>query len=269
MVGNRGRMSCRRPWPRIVGAVLALAVVAPLAAQTTSTPASPAQSMAISVTGMGGARSALTFTYPTDPGESVAAQDAKTLAQTGQWTVSTPTRALVQGGVFYEAEAAPAIAADANGEPPLFPFLMTFRRFPEIALVFIGATSSPQGSGSGGNRYLRAEWTRSGGVASYNVHLKDASFSSPADIVLTPGAAPPAPAPSGRRTGMLWVLLLFGSLGAGVFAWGLTWWLLSLRESRNRSAEEENEPSIANQPPAEAPEGPAGIVVPPDPPAQC
>ncbi len=271
MVGNGGRASCRRPWPWIVGAAWALAAVAPLAAQNTSTPATPAQSMAVSVTGMGGARSALDFTYPTDPGEAVAAQDAQVLAQTGQWAISPPTRAMVQGGVFYETEAAPAIAPDANGDPPLFPFLLTFRRFPEIALVFIGAASSSQGSGSGGNRYLSAEWTRSGGVASYNVHIKDASFSSPADIALTAGAVPPAPPPSGRRTGMLWVLLLLLSLGAGVFVWGLTWWLLWLRESRNRAAEEENEPPITNQPPAEAaaPDGPAGSVEPPDPPAQC
>jgi hypothetical protein len=233
---------------------MVLVAGAPLNGQRAAAPGQ--RPLGVSVTGLGGARSALTLTYPADPGLEVAAQDVKTLAGLGRWTLAAPVRTTAQSGVFYEAEATPAIGLDPTGDPPLFPFLKAFSRYPEIALVFVGTTSSGPPSGSGGNRHLRAEWTRTGGVMSYNVHVRDASFDSPEEVLLTPGGASPGGAPRVRRVGALWGLLLLGSVGVGVFVWGLTWWLMSLGGSRTPRAEEENPPPRDKEPEATA-EGPA------------
>jgi len=254
--GRRAQVPGR--WAGTVAAALALAAGAPLSGQSAAAPGAPEQPLGLSVSGLGGARSALTLTYPADPGLEVAAQDVTTLAGLGGWTISAPVRATDRGSVFYEAQATPAIGLDPTGDPPLFPFLKVFRRYPEMALVFIGTTSTGPPSASGGNRYLRAEWTRAGGVMSYSVHVRDATFDSPDDVLLTPGGASPGVAPRVRRAGALWGLLLLGSVGVGVFVWGLTWWLMSLAESRTSQGEEENAPPSNKQPESTAEVPPAG-----------
>jgi hypothetical protein len=218
--------------------LVAVAAAMVAAAGWTQGQAPAAQPMGISVSGVGGARSALTLTYPTDPGDLAAATDVQALATLGGWTISPPVRAEDQGSVFYEAEASPAIGSDPSGDPPLFPFLKAFSRYPELALIFIGSATSQPSSGSGSNRYVRAAWNRSGGVTSYTIRVLNDSFASPEDLLLSAAGGEPEELPKWRHVVTLWVLLVVGSVGAGVFVWGLTWWLLSLREARTRAAEE-------------------------------
>lgn len=219
--------------------------------------------MGIAVSGMGGARSALTLTYPTDPDSQRVAEDVDVLANSSGWTISSPARAEEDGSVYYEAEITPAVALDANGSVPLFPFLHAFRRFPDVALVFVGMASGPEGDFTGSNRFLSATWHRSGTVSSYTIRISDDSFSRPEEVALTEsplvgGAAGTAgpPAERDRPAWVLWLLLALGSAGAGVFVWGLTWWGMSLRDSRDRKREEDKAASVAKQasPEAAAPE---------------
>ncbi len=217
-------------------------------------PSTSADQMGIAVSGMGGARSALTLTYPTDPGPQKAAEDADALANSGEWTISSPKRTEEDGSVYYEAEIAPAVALDSTGTIELFPFLHVFRRFPDLAIVFVGMASGPEGDFTGSNRFLSATWHRSGTVTSYSIRIGDDSFSRPEDVALTespitdePLSRSGAPAKQERPVWVLWLLLVLGSAGTGVFVWGLTWWGMSLRDSRNRQREEDKAPSVAKQ----------------------
>ena len=57
--------------------------------------------MGIAVSGMGGARSILTLTYPSDPGPQKVTEDVDALAQAGDWTISAPDRTEEEGNVYY------------------------------------------------------------------------------------------------------------------------------------------------------------------------
>lgn len=213
-----------------------------------------ADKMGIAVSGMGGARSALTLTYPTDPGPQKVAEDADALADSGEWAVSSPERTEEDGSVYYEAEISPAVALDSSGSIPLFPFLHAFRRFPELALVFVGMASGAEGDFTGSNRFLSATWHRSGTVTSYTIRIGDDSFSRPDDVALTespltdePAETSAPPARHERPAWMLWLLLALGSAGAGVFVWGLTWWGMSVRNSPGRQGRKDKAASVAKE----------------------
>ncbi len=214
----------------------------------------PADQMGIAVSGMGGARTALTLTYPSDPGRQKAAEDADILANSGGWTVAEPRRTEENGSVYYEAEMTPAVTLDSTGSIPLFPFVHAFRRFPEVVLVFVGMSSGPEGDFTGSNRFLSATWHRSGTVTSYQVYIHDDSFSRPEDVALTesPLSQEPRPSPTrrtdaGRPVWVLWLLLVLGSVGMGVFVWGMTWWGMSLTGSRSQKQKEDKALPVAKE----------------------
>jgi hypothetical protein len=208
--------------------------------------------MGIVVYGMGGARGSLALTYPSDPGPQKVAEDAATLAEAGEWTISTPDRTEEDGAVYYEAEMTPAVAPDESGRLPLFPFLHAFRRFPDLQLVLVGTASGPAGDFVGENRFLSVQGHRSGSITQYRVRIEDASFSGPEDTEFAEvaGTEQPAGEPVGqatprRSTWGIWLLLATGALGTGVFVWGLTWWALSVRGARNHDAKKDKPPSAA------------------------
>jgi len=196
---------------------------------------------------MGGASSTLTLDYPSDPGLEQAQQDVQALAKAGGWLVSAPQRTELQGAILYESQITPAVRLDAQGQVPLFPLVYAFRRFPEVTFVFVGEATGAPGEFHDENRYLRAEWRRSGSVVTYNLHLKDAGFATPDDVRLVERpAGQPLPAeavlggPRRPSTVYLWILLLIGAIGAGVFVWGLTWWLLTRHEAPGADAKKGN-----------------------------
>jgi hypothetical protein len=191
------------------------------------------------VAGVGGASSTLSLDYPADPGIDQASQDVAALAEAGQWTIAAPSRAALGAAVLYETQITPALTLDPEGQVPLFPFLSVFRRFPEITFVFVGESAGAPGDFHDENRFVRARWTRSGSTATYELHVKDPSFKSPADVALVdrPADQPlPPSAPVGGPTRVapaaLWALLLVGAAGLGVFVGGLTWWLLTVVAQR-------------------------------------
>jgi len=189
----------------------------------------------IAVAGVGGAMSTLTIAYPSDPGLDQAQRDLAELTVLGRWEVSAPQRADTDSGVLYESQISPAVTLDAQGQVPIFPFLSAFRRFPTIKFGFVGDAAGTPGDYHDANRYLEAQWTRAGRSVTFEFRIKDSSFQTAEDVRLTDRPADqPLPAP-GRGAGgrppaaSLWVLLLVGSAGTGVFVWGLTWWLLTRR----------------------------------------
>lgn len=215
-------------------------------------PDGPPPQMGIAISGMGGARSALTLTYPAEPGAQKVAEDADALANAGNWSVSKPQPTREDGNVYYEAEIAPAVALEADRSLPLFPFLHAFRRFPDIVLVFVGVSSGPPGDFMGSNRFISAQWRRSEGVTSYTVHVDDASFSQAEDVALTEAPLTAKlvtdtarKAAHQRPTWAVWLLLVLGAVGSGVFVWGLVWWGLSVRSSLNREAKKDKPLAVA------------------------
>jgi hypothetical protein len=227
--------------------LLALPVGAAVAQEQVGAP------LFIAVAGVGGAMSTLTIAYPVDPGVEQAKQDVAALAAAGQWTVSTPDRAETKDGVLYEAQITPAVTLDAAGQVPIFPFLSAFRRFPRIRFGFVGEAAGAPGKYHDENRYVAAEWNRAGRSVVFEFLIKDPSFETAEDVRLTDRPAnQPLPAPAGGvgvrpRTAHLWVLLLVGSIGTGVFVWGLTWWALTRREAPVGAAKEEKPGSEAKQ----------------------
>ena len=213
-----------------VVAVLLLAAGAGLPQEPTGTP------LYIAVAGVGGAMSTLTLAYPADPGLEQARKDVAELAAAGRWAVSAPQRAEGDEGVLYESQITPAVTLDAAGQVPVFPFLAAFRRFARVTFGFVGEAAGAPGEYHDENRYVAAEWTRAGQSATFDFRIKDPGFETAEDVRLVdrPADQPiPAAVATPRRpnTTSLWVLLLVGSVGTGVFVWGLTWWLLTLREA--------------------------------------
>lgn len=208
----------------------------------------------IAVVGIGGAMSTLTVGYPSDPGLDQARRDAAELAVAGRWEVSPPDRAETEQGVFYESQITPALALDAQGQVPIFPFLSAFRRYSGVKLCFVGEAAGPQGAFHDANRFVEAQWNREGSTVTYDIRVKDSSFESAEDVGLTDRPAseplPTALASRGQAPpAALWVLLVVGSAGMGVFAWGLTWWLLSRGDAAAEAAKEVEPTPEANDPP--------------------
>jgi hypothetical protein len=227
--------------------LLVLPIAAGVAQEQAETP------LFIAVAGVGGAMSTLTIAYPLDPGAEQAQQDVAALAAAGQWSVSVPDRAETDDGVLYEAQITPAVTLDAAGQVPIFPFLSAFRRFPRIKFGFVGEATGAPGKYHDENRYLAAEWDRAGRSVMFEFRITDASFETAEDVRLTDRPADePLPPQTGRagarpRTAHLWLLLLVGSIGTGVFVWGLTWWALTRREGPAGPPKEEKAASEAKR----------------------
>jgi hypothetical protein len=138
---------------------------------------------------------------------------------------------------------------------PVFPLVYAFRRFPDVTFVFVGEATGAPGEFHDENRFLKAEWRRSGSVVTYDLHIKDAAFSTPEDVRLVerPAEQPVPPealvgTPRRPNTVYLWVLLLIGAIGTGVFVWGLTWWLLTRHEAPGADTKKGKVESEAKQP---------------------
>ncbi|MBM3501436.1 MAG: hypothetical protein FJX74_22510 [Armatimonadetes bacterium] len=241
---------------RLATGATALALVGVGAVRSQGTAEPP---LSIAIAGMGGAMSTLTIAYPSDPGLEQAQQDLAQLALAGRWEVSPPQRAETESGVLYESQITPAVALDAQGGVPTFPVVSAFRRFPTLRLAFVGEVAGPLGDFHDANRYLEAEWTRAGSSVTYEFRIKDSSFETETDVRLTDRPAdqplPGVATGSGGapRAAALWVLLVVGSMGTGVFVWGLTWWVLSRRGDAGAAPKEVQGAGEANIP---SPDGP-------------
>ncbi len=188
----------------------------------------------IYVGGMGGDSSSLTITYPDKATVGTAMEDLKAVIDESGWDVGNPVPD-GSDGQAYIADVRPGIAA-AGSVSPIFPFIHAFRRFPTIEITLIGQSTGEEGDYSGENEFVSAKWTRTGNVSAYTYRMRDRSFRT-ADEVLLPdtpgddaamdGGAAAESGPKQPSTWHLWTLLVLGSIGAGVFGWGLTWWALS------------------------------------------
>jgi len=188
----------------------------------------------IYVSGMGGESSSLTITYPDEATIGTAMEDLKAVIEESGWDVGSPVPDGSEGHA-YLADVRPGITAGGSVSP-IFPFIHAFRRFPTIEITLVGQSTGEEGNYSGQNEFVSAEWTRTGNVSAYTYRMRDRSFRTAAEVLFpdTPGDDPAtdggAAAISGPKppsTWHLWMLLVLGSIGAGVFGWGLTWWALS------------------------------------------
>jgi len=234
-----------------VRVAVAVAVVLLLAAGG-ATPQEKAETpLYIAVAGVGGSMSTLTIAYPTDPGLEQAQKDVAELAAAGQWTISPPQRAESADGVLYESQITPAVTLDAAGQVPVFPFLAAFRRFPRVTFGFVGEAAGAPGKYHDENRYVAAEWDRAGQSVKYDFRIKDQGFATAEDVrLIDRPAEQPIPvvavAPRRPNVAALWVLLLVGSAGTGVFVWGLTWWFLTRGEAPTEPAKK-GKPAIEGE----------------------
>jgi hypothetical protein len=226
-----------------VRACAAVAIAAVLVPTGSGVPQEPAGTpLYIAVAGVGGSMSTLTIAYPADPGAEQAQKDVAELAAAGQWSISPPQRAESADGVLYESQITPAVTLDAAGQVPVFPFLAAFRRFPRVTFGFVGEAAGAPGEYHDENRYVAAEWNRAGQSVKFDFRIKDQGFRTAEDVRLVDRPADqPLPmstvAPRRPNATALWVLLLVGSLGTGVFVWGLTWWLLTRGEAPSEPTE--------------------------------
>ena len=230
----RGDRTVRVVWAG--AAVLLLAARPGIPQESAGTP------LYIAVAGVGGSMSTLTIAYPTDPGPEQAQKDVAELAAAGQWSISPPQRAESDEGALYESQITPAVTLDAAGQVPVFPFLAAFRRFPRVTFGFVGEAAGEPGEYHDENRYVAAEWSRAGQSVKFDFRIKDQSFRTAEDVRLVDRPADqPIPVtvavPRRPNAAALWALLLLGSVGAGVFVWGLTWWLLTRGEAPTEAAE--------------------------------
>jgi len=255
-----GRAVCALPsvsrsaWPALT--VILLVVAYPAHTQA------PATAMQVRIDGMGGDASALTLVYPDDPGVEAAGRDIEALAQAAGWDISGAEPLEGEAGT-YSAEITPAVTPELEGGAPLFPILRAFDRYGALEVTFVGLPTGDTGDYEGENRYIAARWSRRNNVTKYSVRVKDNSYESAADIELpdiaaadaelaplaegAPEVAPQAMRSAPRRggglsAGALWVLVVLGSLGAGIFTWGLTWWLIAVRQARISGASKEGNP---------------------------
>ena len=257
-----GRAACALPsvshsaWPALT--VILLVVAYPAHTQA------PATAMQVRIDGMGGDASALTLVYSNDPGVEAAGRDIEALAQAAGWDISGADPVEGEAGT-YSAEITPAVTPELEGGAPLFPILRAFDRYGALEITFVGLPTGDTGDYEGENPYIAARWSRRNNVTKYSVRVKDNSYGSAADIELpdvaaadaelapladeSPEVAPQATVRSaprrrgGSSAGGLWVLVVLGSLGAGIFTWGLTWWLIAVRQARIGDASKEGKPS--------------------------
>ncbi len=224
---------------RIVALPLALAAApsllpSPVAAQDDGAASS---TVYIDVTGMGGERSSLTIGYPDEASLGTALEDLKAVVDASGWQIGPATATPPDQSRSYETGVTPGISV-VDGHAPVYPFVHAFRRFPTVEITLIGESTGPTGDFAGENRYVSAEWRRKGNVTIFTYTMKDRDFQGEADVLLADGQTPDDPVADSRAsqreprpykpsTWHLWVLLVMASIGAGIFAWGITWWGLS------------------------------------------
>jgi hypothetical protein len=198
---------------RALVAVLALVAYMPAHGQgKVKHPApAPANVVAVVFTGVGAASGEITISYPAKVTRQQTEQDLAAMQAVTGWRFAPPRLTESRGETQAAAGMTPgAVASGGRGEP-VWPVVFGLRRYSRIGVALLGdAYSGPPGQLD--NTYIHAVWSGGGGLTSYDVTIRDASFTSVEQLQQRPrgrdnAAAGQGAAPGGPRSVPLWVFV--------------------------------------------------------------
>jgi hypothetical protein len=163
--------------------------------------------LAIVISEIGTSRGAVDIAYPRGASAQEIEADVAGFAANTGWQPGPIKwqRASDATTVHFAVSPGPHIVASQG--LPIWPLLLTFRAYTTLEVAYLGigsVTVNEQFS----NRFVDYSVRGSGGIASYNVTIKDPSFASVAEVSAPekPGAAD-AGETSGEPAALLWALL--------------------------------------------------------------
>jgi hypothetical protein len=209
--------------------------IAPAPAATGQPPApqlaAPAAKLAIVLSEIGTSRGAVDIAYPQDASAQQIQADVASFAANTGWQPGPIKwqKAPDSTTVHFAVSPGPHIVASQG--LPIWPLLLTFRAYTNMEVVYLGIGNSEINE-QFSNRFVQYSVRGSGGIASYNVTVKDPSFASVAEVSAPdkPGAVKAAETPAAPGA-LLWALLGLATVG---LAGGAYWLSQRLIRSRKR-----------------------------------
>lgn len=208
----------------------AKAAVPPKAAVVPSPPAPPAPpktqiavrppKLAIVVSEIGTSRSAVDIAYPKDADPQQMQTDIAAFAANTGWQPGPIKSQKTPDSVTVHFPVSPGPHIVASQGLPIWPLLLTFRAYTNMEVAYLGigdVTVNDKFS----NRFVDYSVSGSGGIATYNITIKDPSFSSVAEV-----SAPDKPtatktvATAAAPGALLWAMLGLVALALG----GAAYW---------------------------------------------
>jgi hypothetical protein len=206
------------------------------------TPAS-ARVVAVVFTGVGAASGEITVSYPARVTRQQAEQDLAAMQSVTGWRFAAPRLTESRGETQASAGMTPGPVASGGRGEPVWPVVWGLRRYSRVAVALVGDTyAGPPGQLD--NAYVHAVWGGGSGLTSYDVTIRDGSFTSLEQLQQRPGgrekAAPgQAAAAGGPRSVPLWAFAVLAlALAAGVY-------LLAARGLQRRDASDRQQAQVS------------------------
>lgn len=156
--------------------VLALGQTAWAQGKVTHPDPRAARVVAVVVTGVGEAQGELTVSYPTKVERAQAEADLATMQAHGGWHLSAPQLADSKGETQVVARMTPGPAVSGGQDAVVWPLVLALKRYDRIGVALLGQLAA-EPAGRVDNAYVHAVWSGGAGLSSFDVTVRDRSFS--------------------------------------------------------------------------------------------
>ena len=179
---------------------------------------SPAGQVAVVISMYGEYATAVNITLPTDCTEADAHAALEQISEHTGWQFDTPiigdeTEAATDGCMSVQANLVGLSTVQPGGMQAVAPLIMALAQYPEAAIIYIGTKADSKSVGSFENRFVSVSWLQQGGVCSYQISVKDDSFSSIEELTAAESAESDEP---GTSSGVVaWFLLVAAAAMVG------------------------------------------------------